>query len=554
MKLTPEQLDIVESEGNLYVRACPGAGKTRTLVEFAIRVTEGVPRLGVAFLSFTNAAASEVRTRLSTKVPRLLRPPHFVGTFDSFLIRHVLGPDGLEHAPGTRVQFREAWGERIGFKAVKGGVPLDLFVPDGNGVRLDDARAGQDYPARAALRGMTNTTRKTLERLAQRRIATALRRGVATAPFLRAEAARRLRDGVTAARAAARFAFVLVDEAQDCDALDLQIVTSLRDAGCRCIVVADPEQGIFRFRGADPAALGTLGHAELPLTGNFRSTNSICAASATLRASGLPPDTPMGEDRQDRPVALLTYEGRLGTHVGTAFIRLLSDHRIAAANAVVVAHQQEVAHSAVGVATVRGSNSQGAIIARAVAPSASTDDRDAGVELIVEVLTASLGNIMQSEAVARWCRTTARQILGMAASGDPTRGPCKRIRDALASVRPLDAMPFVEAPQKRFRAQDQKEPQRGVPTCAPSLACSTVHGVKGREFDAVLVLIPDNSHLLGLIDAWRRRDLSHEGRAVIYVAATRARHVLALAVPRNVSAEVARLLSSQGATVIEMDC
>lgn len=354
MKLTPEQLDIVESKGNLYVRACPGAGKTRTLVEFAIRATEGVPRLGVAFLSFTNAAASEVRGRLAMKAPRLLRPPHFVGTFDSFLIRHVLGPDGLESAPGVRVQFRESWADKIGFNfgTVRGAIALDLFVPDGNSVLIDVARAGGDYAARALLAKFDDTMRRRLAQKARLRIAACLRKGIATAPFIRDQAARRLTEGVTAARAAARFGVVLVDEAQDCDALDLQIVTSLRDAGCRCIVVADPEQGIFRFRGADPAALGTLGHAELPLTGNFRSTPSICAASATLRASGLPPDTPMGEERADRPVALLTYEGKLGTHVGDAFIRLLSDHRIAAPDAVVVAHQEEVAHSAVGVTAV----------------------------------------------------------------------------------------------------------------------------------------------------------------------------------------------------------
>lgn len=402
---------------------------------------------------------------------------------------------------------------------------------------------------------MTDATRKTLEGLAQGRIDTALRQGIATAPFLRAQAAGRLTDGVTAERAAARFAFVLVDEAQDCDALDLQIVTSLRDAGCRCIVVADPEQGIFGFRRADPMALGALGHAEFPLTGNFRSTASICAASATLRASDLPPETPMGEQREDRAVALLAYDGPLDIRIGESFCRLLRQHRIAAADAVVVAHQEVVAQRAVEFTAVRGSNRQGAVVARAVAPTASTEDRDAAVELIVEILTASLGNIARTMATSRWCRTTARQVLGMAASADPTRGPCKRIRDALASVRPLDAMPLVEAPHKRFRTKDQKAAKNvGASTSAPCVPCSTVHGVKGREYDAVLVVIPANSRLPGLIDAWRRRVSADEGRAVIYVAATRARHVLAVAVPCTAAAEVALLLRRHGARVEELDC
>lgn len=554
MRLTAEQLAIVASSGDVYVRACPGAGKTGTLVELAIRATEGAPRSGVAFLSFTNAAAAEVRERLSMRAPRLLRPPSFVGTFDSFLIRHVLGPDGLRCAPGVRVQFRESWGERIGFTVLKGGIPLDVFVPDGRRVRLDDARAGRDYPARAGLQRMDNATRKTLEEQAQRRIGAALGKGIATAPFLRSEAAHRLKESITAARAAARFAFVLVDEAQDCDALDLQIVTSLRDASCRCIVVSDPEQGIFRWRGADPAALGTLGHAELPLTGNFRSTISICAASSSLRASPLPPDTPMGEDRRDRPVALIIYDSEVGTDISEAFAGLLEAHRIPPGNAIVVAHREDIARRAVGAEKVRASTGNGAVIARAVATTASASDRAAGVELIEEVLAGSLGNTVPREPAARWCRTTARQVLGTVAAGDLNRGACARTREALATVRPPNSDAFVEEPQKRFKARDPKGPSPSGTLRTPALRCSTVHGVKGREFDAVLVVIPSDSHLGELINAWHERDGSHEGRAVMYVAATRARHVLAFAVPRSVSAAVAGLLRSQGAEVVEINC
>ena len=161
---TPEQLGVIQSDGDVYVRACPGAGKTRTLVELAIRATNEKPRVGVAFLSFTNAAGMEVRERLARAAPRLLHAPSFVGTFDSFLIRHVLGPDAMSQAPTIRVQFRESWNERIGFKLIKGGVSLDVFTPDVTGVRLDGEAA--DYPARAGLRKLDEIERKNLCRQA----------------------------------------------------------------------------------------------------------------------------------------------------------------------------------------------------------------------------------------------------------------------------------------------------------------------------------------------------------------------------------------------------
>jgi superfamily I DNA/RNA helicase len=80
MTLTDEQGSVVTSLGNAFVRACPGAGKTRTLVELAARSAAAAPRYGVAFLSFTNAAGDEVRQRLAGAAPALLRPPSYVTT------------------------------------------------------------------------------------------------------------------------------------------------------------------------------------------------------------------------------------------------------------------------------------------------------------------------------------------------------------------------------------------------------------------------------------------------------------------------------------------
>ncbi|UJR83827.1 UvrD-helicase domain-containing protein [Sandaracinus amylolyticus] len=552
MRLTPEQFAVVESEGDVYVRACPGAGKTRTLVELAKRFTTRAPRRGVAFLSFTNAAGAEVRQRLTSDAPHLLRAPSYVGTFDSFLIRYVLGPDGLSTAPNARVQFCETWNDTVGLKSVSAGFPLDLFVPDGvGGLKLDDARA--DHVERAVLKKLTDDQRRQLIWVAERKLKPFLSRGVVTSPFLRAEAATRLSVAPAGLRVAHRFQLVLVDEAQDCDSVDLQIVSALRGAGCRLVVVADPEQGIFRFRGADPLAIGTLGLAELALTGNFRSTASICAASASLRAHELPPDTPQGEPRPEHPVQLLVYETSVGAEVGAQFSELLKRHKVDRANAIVVAHRDEDARRAVGAERAHDSTARGAVLARAVSPAASADDRAAGVQRIEEVLLSSLGEVAPGEPAARWCRVTARQILGTVAAGDATRGVCARARDALSSLSPPESTAFVENPRKLFNA---KEPKGDLSRARMSveLRFSTAHGVKGREFDAVLVVVPNSTRLGELLSAWRDREHGHDGRAVLYVAATRARTLLAFAVPRHAASDVAGLLTRRGARVEQIVC
>lgn len=66
---TPEQEAVINCDGAAFINACPGAGKTRVMVERAAGVFESMPPgRGVAFLSFTKAAISELEERLRQRV------------------------------------------------------------------------------------------------------------------------------------------------------------------------------------------------------------------------------------------------------------------------------------------------------------------------------------------------------------------------------------------------------------------------------------------------------------------------------------------------------
>ncbi|HFC9353901.1 TPA: UvrD-helicase domain-containing protein, partial [Enterococcus faecium] len=65
--LNLEQKDVVESEDNLYVNACPGSGKTRVLTRKiayqAIKHDGSLKR--IIAITYTNRAAEEIKERLS---------------------------------------------------------------------------------------------------------------------------------------------------------------------------------------------------------------------------------------------------------------------------------------------------------------------------------------------------------------------------------------------------------------------------------------------------------------------------------------------------------
>ena len=94
---TKEQCAVIRLDGSAFVRACPGAGKTKVMVERARHLFQRISTgRGVAFLSFTQAAISELEARLRRE-GLLPTPvfPSFVGTFDSFVWQFLVAPFGI---------------------------------------------------------------------------------------------------------------------------------------------------------------------------------------------------------------------------------------------------------------------------------------------------------------------------------------------------------------------------------------------------------------------------------------------------------------------------
>lgn len=100
MEFTSAQRSLIESESGGFFEACPGAGKTQTIVERFARRGSARSRRGVALITFTNAAAEEAQRRCTHK-PELLQAPNFVGTIDSFINRFFA-------APFYKVKFRRS--------------------------------------------------------------------------------------------------------------------------------------------------------------------------------------------------------------------------------------------------------------------------------------------------------------------------------------------------------------------------------------------------------------------------------------------------------------
>ena len=86
--LSPIQKEIVETSGNLIVRASAGTGKTHTMVsKIKHDIEENHTHKVVAAITFTIKAAAEIKDRLNIDVSE-----HFIGTNNSFAIEEIIKP------------------------------------------------------------------------------------------------------------------------------------------------------------------------------------------------------------------------------------------------------------------------------------------------------------------------------------------------------------------------------------------------------------------------------------------------------------------------------
>ncbi len=270
--LDEAQRAAVEHRGGpLLVLAGPGTGKTTTLVEAVVDRVErdGAAPEEVLMLTFSRRAAAELRDRVTARLGRTVREP-LARTFHSYAFG-LLRQEALlrgESAP-----------------ALLSGPEQDLLIREllrGDVEEFAGAPWPQPLHPALATRGFARELRDLLLRCWERGVEPAelARRGhergrddwVAAARFARQyagvtalrpppaydpaqlvrAAVSLLRDDsrVLARERAARVA-VLVDEYQDCDPAQEELLQLLAGDGRDLLVVGDPDQAIYGFRGAD---------------------------------------------------------------------------------------------------------------------------------------------------------------------------------------------------------------------------------------------------------------------------------------------------------------
>ncbi|MQY34896.1 ATP-dependent DNA helicase Rep [Streptomyces sp. RB17] len=341
-RLDAAQRAVVDHRsGPLLVLAGPGTGKTTTLVEsVAARIARGADPERILVLTFSRKAAVDLRDRMALRMGAARAPR--ATTFHSYCYALVRAhqdsglftqPLRLLSGPEQDVTVRELLAgqpelQRLGPAHVRWPDELRACLTTrgfADEVRAVLARSRELGLGPGALDAFARRIGRPDWRAAAAFLAEYLdvldMQGVIDYAELVHRAVLLARRPENAARLAARYDAVYVDEYQDTDPAQVRLLHALAGGGRTLVALGDPDQSIYTFRGADvngildfPAAFPRMDGRPAPvevLRTSRRSGAALLAATRLITQRMPLPRLPADKVRAHREPAAVRDGGRV---------------------------------------------------------------------------------------------------------------------------------------------------------------------------------------------------------------------------------------------------
>ncbi len=289
-----EQLSyaIGPADKNIFLRACPGSGKTEVVglkAAYEIRNwTRGVG--GIAVWTFTNNGCGRNHERVCQFAGiEKASYPHFIGTLSSWLQGYIANPfahllTGYAGIQGDKsIRLVEADCESDFLRGFQTGAYPGSGPIKANAYSWDCERGKYTFHSKFravdAVRNAIQFTQEQLQELKDRK-RSFMRQGYASHQDIEFICYRLLETHKPLAeRLSRRFPLIIIDECQDLSWTEMNILRQLQ--GCSTILqfVGDLNQAIYEFKNVSPEKVDSFvrenSFMRMALSDNFRSPQGI---------------------------------------------------------------------------------------------------------------------------------------------------------------------------------------------------------------------------------------------------------------------------------------
>lgn len=573
--LTPQRQAYLVARGYTILTACPGSGKTTSIVKKLRVVSQYCAErygrhTGFACLSFTNKACAELKQKYREMHDEKLTFPNEVLTIDSFIMQYVVLPfwylcdackkkpivvneeDILDHVYYNNVQIAGKW-QRYPVMELRQYSKI-MYSKKPSIVSIDKAAFKWNHKV------VTNANEKSYCRAA---ILYRLSKGYVTSSDALWMACYILKHHQEVSRALiSRFPYIIVDEAQDNSELHFEFFNLLKSAGLQNLeYVGDVCQSIYGFNNARPELLQAMmaeqGWNVLPMSECRRSNQRIIDLYSKLKSSDVPTITSHGVIDKGIPIVVYKYDEGNVRDIIRDFYQVCDDNELS--KRIILARGVNKCKTLAGVKDVDfkywKSDLPYLLIDAVFALEAS--DMDYAFRKIRLVLSRLIAKdspdakrqfIHEIEHNKDWNAKIFRFLKQIPSFSLSFKEWSEQTCVLLHDFWELDEQPMF-VPYQRQVGYKMKE-MENVPVerfhqsrdegSDYHKSIDTIHAVKGATLDAVLLFLSANSKGQGIsLNDFPRRSVRYmtESQRMIYVACSRAVNFLALAVPKSIADE-----------------
>lgn len=576
-EITPQRQAYLDARGYTILNACPGSGKTTSIVKKLFAVSRYCEdqyghHTGFVCLSFTNTACDELKLKYREMHGERITFPNEVLTIDSFITQYVVLPfwylcDICKKRP-VIVNENEAL-ERIYYNNVLIDGEWKQFLAAGLG--LYGTIIHKKTPSCIA-RNMNSYEWNNhlvadpfeLE-YCEKAFAYRMGKGFITSRDALWMACDILKKHQNIAKAlVSRFPYVIVDEAQDNSELHFEFFKQLKRAGLRNLeFVGDICQSIYGFNNAKPELLQSLmqeeGWGNLPMTECRRSNQRIIDLYSKLKSNDVQSITSYGVEDKGIPIVVYKYNDTNIQEIFRDFYNVCLDNDLSSSK--VLARGEYMCKKLAGVnesnfkywktdqiipyllidAVLAFSSGKMDIAFRKVRLALAELKYSNSIELKREFIDSIEKDINVNTRIFGFLKKVPPFSLSFKDWSEQT---CK----ILQTFWQLESEPvFVPFKKKKYGDLTMKDIadmpiENYYQSCDASSEyfkrINTIHSVKGETLDAVLLFLSPDSRgeCISLNDfpSTVIRTMTEKQR-LIYVACSRATQFLALAVPAQVA-------------------
>jgi DNA helicase-2/ATP-dependent DNA helicase PcrA len=565
IELNKQRQDYVDARGKVVLNACPGSGKTTTIAYKLHILIENEYKLvnseGIACLSFTNVAKDEIKQKYFEFSKKTLSYPHTVATIDSFINTYITLPFYYlstekyerpnildENSILDTFHINGLWD----YKSKKHrhlnneGKPL-IFIYKPSSIVKD---LNGEYTSNGNLPDLLKVETAVFNDYAKTIKTWQFEKGILTNSDSTVIAYNILNKFPHVTKSLAlRFKHIIIDEAQDTSEIQHAIFQKLIDNGLENIeFIGDPYQSLYVWRNAKPKVfMNKYSDPEwqgLDLGDNWRSTKKIIETYSRLR--NLTDKTIIARNKSEieHPIYILTFEKDNEKQALEKYKKLCicyKDNRVVTRGVELSDKLNEISKNP----NDYWKNSLGLKIITSVIHM-----KDNNIKLALDTFRSAVNDILNPKLDYKTKREKLKELKSdynlnaefsklliefsdfNTSLTEWTKKTSERLTVLLKLTTPLD----FQLKEGTFRP---KHKQLMVDLFSNkkmkwSFPISTIHKVKGMTLDTILLFLHKDGHSISLKDITPSNGILTEKQTMIYVAMSRPRHLLAIAIENTV--------------------